>query len=280
MIAASRIDTAPLFADLALARRIERAEGHANARFVEASARVFPERGACWVEVAGAYAMFDGVGSPVTQTFGLGLFEPATAAALEELERFFRERGAAVCHEVSPLAGVELFGRLLERGYRPIELTSVLVRTLSPAAVLGHADDGLSVRLVVTAEDAELWAATSVGGWQGELPESVGFLHELGRIQAHRTGCASFLAVSRGEPIAAAALTFHDGVATFAGACTVPEARRRGAQNALFAARLRHASDLGCDLAMMGASPGSGSQRNAERNGFRVAYTRVKWQLG
>ncbi len=30
---------------------------------------------------------------------------------------------------------------------------------------------------------------------------------------------------------------------------------------------------------MMVAQPGSGSHRNAERNGFRVAYTRTKWQL-
>jgi hypothetical protein len=30
---------------------------------------------------------------------------------------------------------------------------------------------------------------------------------------------------------------------------------------------------------MMGAQPGSASQRNAERHGFRIAYTRIKWQL-
>ena len=30
---------------------------------------------------------------------------------------------------------------------------------------------------------------------------------------------------------------------------------------------------------MMGAPPGSGSQRNAERHGFRIAYTRIKWRL-
>jgi hypothetical protein len=28
----------------------------------------------------------------------------------------------------------------------------------------------------------------------------------------------------------------------------------------------------------MGALPGSGSQRNAERHGFRIAYTRIKWR--
>jgi len=29
---------------------------------------------------------------------------------------------------------------------------------------------------------------------------------------------------------------------------------------------------------MMCAAPGSASQRNAERQGFRIAYTRTKWQ--
>jgi len=35
----------------------------------------------------------------------------------------------------------------------------------------------------------------------------------------------------------------------------------------------------GCDLAVMCAEAGSASQRNAERQGFRIAYTRTKWRL-
>jgi hypothetical protein len=46
----------------------------------------------------------------------------------------------------------------------------------------------------------------------------------------------------------------------------------------LLEARLRYAAQNRCDLAMMAAMPGSASQRNAERNGFRIAYTRTKWQ--
>jgi GNAT superfamily N-acetyltransferase len=68
-------------------------------------------------------------------------------------------------------------------------------------------------------------------------------------------------------------------VALLAGASTIPAARRQGAQLALLEARLRHAADEGCDLAMIGAQPGSASQRNAERHGFRIAYTRIKWSL-
>jgi hypothetical protein len=67
-------------------------------------------------------------------------------------------------------------------------------------------------------------------------------------------------------------------VALMAGASTIPSARGRGAQLALLERRLQDAFANGCDIAMMGALPGSISQRNAERHGFRIAYTRVKWR--
>jgi len=65
------------FSDHARACRIERAEAAASARFVEARAQSEPSVGQ-WMEIAGAYAMSDGVRSPCTQTFGLGLFKPPT----------------------------------------------------------------------------------------------------------------------------------------------------------------------------------------------------------
>jgi hypothetical protein len=54
--------------------------------------------------VAGAYAMFDTPSSPLTQTFGLGVFDKVTHADLERLEIFFQECGAPVFHEISPVA--------------------------------------------------------------------------------------------------------------------------------------------------------------------------------
>jgi GNAT superfamily N-acetyltransferase len=72
---------------------------------------------------------------------------------------------------------------------------------------------------------------------------------------------------------------FTIGVALFAGASTIPAWRRRGVQRALLEARFQYARAAGCDLAMMGAEPGSSSQRSAERQGFRIAYTRTKWTL-
>jgi len=94
-----------------------------------------------------------------------------------------------------------------------------------------------------------------------------------------RTDATCFLATLDDEPVATGVLSIHRGVALLAGASTIPSARGRGAQLALLDARLRFAAERGCDLAMMCAAPGSGSQRNAERHGFRIAYTRLKWQL-
>jgi GNAT superfamily N-acetyltransferase len=270
-----------LLSDLSLSQRLEKTEAKSNADFVETRAAASPEVGAQWIEVAGAYAMFDGVGSPLTQTFGLGIHQPVTAADMQTLEDFFRERGADVFHEVSPLADPSALALLNERGYHPIEFTSNLYRPLRRDLQLaGAVNPKIKVRVIGNNEaDQELWAQTGVKGWSLDV-EMTDLMLDLFRISARKGNAPCFLAELDGVPIATGGLNLHDGVALLAGASTIPEGRKQGAQLALLEARLRYAIEQGCDLAMMGAAPGSGSQRNAERQGFRIAYTRIKWQLG
>ena len=267
-----------LLSDLALARRLERTEGTANARFVEARARVAPETGARWMEVAGAYAMFDGVASPCTQTFGLGLFQMPTAAEMDAIEAFFREREAPVIHEVSPLADAEILPLLSGRGYHPVELTTVMFLELREWEKPGAQDrSAVKVRAIGEAERA-VWARTSAAGWS-ESAELAAMMEGFGKVAAATEGNVPFLAELDGQPIATGGLAVHGGLALFAGASTIPQWRRRGAQQALLEHRFHYAQDAGCDLAMMCTAPGSASQRNAERQGFRIAYTRIKWGL-
>lgn len=269
----------PPFADIELARRLERTEGAGSVAFVEARAGLDPSAGATWFEAAGAYAMFDGAGSPLTQTFALGLFEPVTEQVLARLEDFFTTRGAQVCHEVSPLAGPAALALLAERGYRPVELTSVLYRRAAAGPGLPPAGEGVQARLIEPGEE-DLWADVAALGWAQEQPQLEGFLRDFGRVAARSRGARCFLAEAAGEPLAAGSLVLGDaGVALLAGASTIPRHRRRGAQRALLEARLGYAAENGCDIAVMGAEPGSASQRNAERQGFRIAYTRIKWAL-
>lgn len=263
------------FADIYLARRLENTEAHGNVEFVEARAKAFPDRGATWIEVAGAHAMFDGVGSPLTQTFGLGVFQPVTASAMKTLEEFFRSRGADVFHEVCPLADPTVFSHFSERGYRPVEFSNVLYRPITADLRLQAAiNERLHVRLAEKHE-AQLWAEVSSEGWR-EFEEVADFLEELGQLKAQSDSLA-FLGELDGKPVATGGLIIAGDVALLAGASTVPRARRQGAQLALLEGRLRYAAAHGCTVAMIVTQPGSGSQRNAERHGFRIAYTRTKW---
>ena len=265
-----------VFSNLALSRRLERAEGQACTQFAETRRRLFPDSGAEWMECAGAYVVFDGVDSPVTQTFGLGIFEELSAASLETIERFFLDRGAPVLHEVSPLAGVAALDLLCAHHYRPIEISNVLYRTVEKPAA---ADYG-NIRVRVTGpEEGQLWSSISARGWAHEHPELLEFVEQTGAISSAREQSPCFLAELDGQPGAAGALCIHEGVALFGGSATIPEMRRRGLQAALLEERMRYASDCGCDLAMMVAEAASDSQRNAERKGFRIAYTRMKWRL-
>lgn len=264
------------FSDLTLARRLERAEGHACAQFAEARRRLAPDCGAEWMEIAGAHAVFNGVDSPVTQSFGLGLSAELTDGSLDKIESFFLARGAAVCHEVSPLAGVNALRLLCRRHYLPMELSTVLYRPVE--ASVARPETNIKVRVAGESE-AQLWSQINARGWSHDHPELLQFLTEAGAVLTTRGNTVSFLAEVDGVAGAVGSLCMHEGVALFAGAATVPELRCRGLQAALLEERMRYALEHGCDLAMMVSEVGSESQRNAERKGFGIAYTRVKWAL-
>ncbi len=93
----------PIIVDPLLSDRLEQTEGLAGTRFAEARSRISPEVNSCWQQMAGAYAIYDGPQSPLTQSFRLGLGAEVLSSDLAEIEDFFRSRGAPVFHEVSPL---------------------------------------------------------------------------------------------------------------------------------------------------------------------------------
>ena len=144
-------------------------------------------------------------------------------------------------------------------------------------ATVHAAVPGVSVR-VATAQDVMPWADASSAGWS-EYPELSAFMRDVGTVMASSRHTYCFFAEIDGAIAATGAISLHEGVAVLAGASTIPAFRGRGAQNALLQARLAFAASHACELATMGARPGSPSQRNAERQGFRIAYTRTKWSL-
>ena len=95
----------------------------------------------------------------------MGISQPVTGPRLDEIEEFFRVRGAEIFHEVCPLADPSAVALLNERGYQPMEFTSVMYRPILKDLRLGASrNEQIQVRLIHPGEE-ERWAQTAARGW-------------------------------------------------------------------------------------------------------------------
>jgi len=254
-----------LFADARLARRLEAAES-ANARECTTASDGTPAE---TLNVAGGCAVFAGVDSPLTQAVGLGLAGPVSAAEFTLMEGFFRSRGAAVRVDVCPLAHSSLLELLGAGNYRATEFNNVLAKQLAGTEIL------MTPRVRRTMlDERELWSHT-VGRGFFETDELTDAEMNVGRAIFGMPAALCYLAVEEAEPVGAAAAAVREGLMTMFADSTLKRRRARGLHLEMIAARLGEGLAAGCDLACASTLPGSGSQRNYERMGFFVAYTKV-----
>lgn len=108
----------------------------------------------------------------------------------------------------------------------------------------------------------------AVEPWLGGLPSAPGW--------------SVWVGLDRGEAVAAGALFVADGAGYLSLAGTLPEHRGHGGQGALFAARIRKARELGCDLLVTETGERipdrpSSSYRNVLRFGFEEQFVVGNW---
>lgn len=265
-----------LFADLALARRLEMTDALAGVEFARAWAARHSHEGEVSVSVAGGHASFAGVGSPLTQAFALGMNGPVSEADMERMEEFYESNASAVNIETCPLADTSLLELLNDRSYRVIEYSNVFAREITDESLSWRDEaDEVSVR-TPGLDEVETYTSVVTKSFFETIEITAEFLDMIAS-PFYAAGAHFFLAEVAGVPAGGAMMSIHGGVASFGGAGTLPEFRNRGAQKALILARLAFAAQSGCDIAMVATMPGSVSHRNVERQGFRVAYTRSKW---
>jgi GNAT superfamily N-acetyltransferase len=262
-----------VFVDLDLARRLEGLETWWASEFAEIRQEIRPEADTARVSVAGGYACYLGEGAPINEAKGMGMAGPVSVEDFETMERVFFDRGVTAKVMVCPLADPSLLQGLASRGYRPIEFEDVLFRVLDPAETFAGVPEGIELEWV-NSDDSAICGETLARGFVAPEEPNAAML-ELFEISSRIEGVVGLLARVDGEPAGAASLLIRAGLAMLGGASTLPIYRNRGIQTALAHARLARASKLGCDLAVVGALPGSTSHRNAERLGFRVAYTKL-----
>ena len=259
-----------IIADIDLAGRLEGIETWVAAEYGRARLALWPSRETAVVEVAGGVACFLGRESPLNEARGMGLAGPVSSEDLDVMERAFSGRGASIKVNVCPMADPSLLEGLAARGYRASGFEDVLYRELDEPTHFPGPPEGI----VLDADETGLCGEIMARGFAA--PEEPGpEISEIFTMSRRIAGLSASLARVDGEPAGAASLLVRGDLAMLCGAATLPEFRNRGVQAALTHARLARASEVGCSIVTVGALPGSTSHRNAERLGFRVAYTKL-----
>lgn len=260
----------PDFVDQEFARRLEMAET-ALPDWVEAQRSHNPSRPIATETIAGGVAFFGGPAYPANQIVGMGLYGGVTAADVDRVEDFYHSRDVPSTIVVSPLADPALLTLLGQRSYRIAEFNSVLIRRIHPdEPFLPPA--GMVIERVSEATEGP-WSRAIAQGFSEIVPVSEDVFGGLAALP----GALNFLARIDGSVAGGCGGRIIHGarIAALYGTATLPPFRQCGVQSALIACRLREAGLAGCEYAVVSTQPGSGSQRNMERRGFRVAYTKV-----
>lgn len=255
-----------------LARRLEDTELAVSETCLQSWVARHPELGSTAASLAGGKALFFGASSPLSQALGVGMRGPVSADDFDRLESFFRARGAPVVISLCPHADASVLGHLHARRYRITHFENTLIRPLdSPVP-------SLSERPVVRRADPserDLWSRTVMLGFSDGQPISDEMV-SLFAIFFHAPSASAWFAFDEsGKPAGGGMISVFGRNAMFYGDSTLPECRGARVQSVLIAARLRQASLAGCELAIACTMPGTTSQRNYERAGFRVAYTKA-----
>jgi GNAT superfamily N-acetyltransferase len=260
---------------LELAREIEMAEAQAAAACAEKLVTAQGGDAGVVVSVAGGYAVYCGANSPVTQAVGLGMNGAVSSEEFNRLEEFYFSRKEPVRVETCPMADGSLIEHYRERGYYVSEFSNVMVRPVEKAATAAL-PSGIEVQKAAEG-GIDLWTLTVAQGFAEHFPVTQEILSVM-RLFASGKNTECYFARVDGKIAGGATLALRGRIAGLFGASTLPQFRNRGVQTALVQARLQRAAEQGCELAMSLAVPGSASQRNITRQGFRTLYTRVKFE--
>ncbi len=262
------------FVDKALARRLESGEEMPQVLYARMFQKTRPEIGAAEEEVCGGHMIFAGLGSPIGRATGVGLDRPITAVDIDQVEQFYRAHQAPSQVDLCPLHEAEVLGMFKERGYAIAELNNVLYRKLDAEEKFPAAPPGCEIRRSSSKKPRSPEAIVESAFVPDGAPEAFrGLIAPLYQME----GALAFVASFEGKLVACGTglVIPEHGVFALCGAGTLPEFRGRGLQTALLRVRMAAAVGAGCEYAVVVTQGGTTSQRNAERLGFRVAYSKV-----
>ena len=260
-----------------LAQRLELAEAADAAACAEAACQIDDERCAAVASAAGGFLTFCGPASPLTHAVGVGMLGPVTVEEIEQIEDFFVSRDAPVTIDVTPHTHTSVRDMLNDRGYRISDFSNVLVRAVRQDESPPQYPSRAQVR-TARASESELYARTVVSGFLSRQDLNDEELI-IGKILFGMPHATPLFAEMDNEIAGGCGLSIRKNLASCFGDSTLPVFRGNGVHTAMICARIAEAIKSGCDLMTAGTQPGSQSQRNYQRLGFTVAYSKLTMVL-
>ena len=213
-------------------------------------------------------------GRPSNKVF---CFSDADVARLDDILAFYAADALEPTFYLSPVGFTSrVAAALTTAGFAQREFRQAILYGV-PSSELVSPAPPITIEHV-TADNVDDYAATLADGfeWPGEWRDSA----MAGARRGVATDGQRFLARYAGEPAAVATLRTREGVASLGGGATIPVLRGKGCHRALVRHRLDVAYMLGCTMVIGSADFGSGSFRNQQRAGLRLAYIESGWRRG
>src|ERR1700722_8533677 len=219
-----------------------------------------------------------------SKALGLGFTEPVTTGLLERVIEFYRDCGMSaatlqLAPQVLPVGWADVSAKLniSDSGSAWVKLAGDLGTVTAASRDAARLDDGLQI-MRVPAERAREWSEVTLRVFGLPVEHQV----EMGVGCVGRPGWHAFAVLSGGEIVATAGLFIAGNAGHLFGATTLPEARGRGAQSALIAARATVAREAGCEWLVAetfteGPGQHNSSLHNLRRAGMSVCYERTNW---
>ena len=260
--------------DKAFARRLESCEEMPQVMYARLFQKTRPEMGAAEEEICGGHMVFAGLGSPIGRATGVGLDRPFTSGDLDRVETFYRGLHAPAQVDLCSMHEPAVFELFKERGYAIAELNNVLFRKLDTEENFFLPPPGCEIRPSLLDEADVAGNVVETAFFPEGAPEPFrGLIAPFYQMER----ALAFVATVEGKIVACGTglVIPEHRVFALCGAGTLAEFRGRGLQTALLRARMHAAVAAGCEYAVVVTQGGTTSQRNAERLGFRVAYSKV-----
>jgi len=244
-------------------------------------AEVLREVGGHGAPIDSGWMSCDIPGSWATYAAGIGHNGPVPASTIDTLVDFYQSCGRPARVQVTQYQHPSLLAELQERGFKKHDQDTVLAIDLSmpkrteddsaPQVIFKQVDPG-------SPSEVSAFIASQAAGFYDDGPAPTGLVPITQRV-AQVPRAMLWLIEHDGQIVGSGGLEIFEDMGVLIAGCVHPQARRQGLHRKFMEFRVAEAQRRGASYAAVASVPDGPTQRNAAREGFKVAYTHTTFQL-